>query len=381
MYFQNWRPKLEFALSFTLLVLLVGCGSPADVSPVANGPTESNPAGIEEPIVEEPIVEEPAPNSPAPILLPEPTNDLTPLPPAEETVTENPAPDTPVANETNPAAAPTENEKTPAFQVTPVKKPVEGEVIGKAGDDWPTILGPTGDNKSREVGFNFDWRKNPPPIVWKRKLATSYGIGSISQGKMYQFDRQGDIARLVCLDAKTGEQKWEFPYPTDYVDAYGYNNGPRCSPVVDGDRVYIYGAEGILHCLKTSDGSVVWKLNTTEKYNVIQNFFGVGSTPVIEGDLLIVMVGGSPEEDRGKGSAQLDTVTGNGSGIVAFDKMTGEMRYSITDEMASYSSLKLVTINERRWCFAFARGGLVGFEPRRARSISSIHGVQKFWRV
>ena len=71
----------------------------------------------------------------------------------------------------------------------------------------------------------------------------------ISQGKLFLFDRHGDKARLTCMKAETGEVLWKFEYPTDYEDQFGYNNGPRCCPVVDGDRVYIYGAEGMLHCV------------------------------------------------------------------------------------------------------------------------------------
>jgi outer membrane protein assembly factor BamB len=89
----------------------------------------------------------------------------------------------------------------------------------------------------------------------------------------------------------------------------------------------------------------------------------VGSTPVVEGDLLIVMVGGSPPESHRVAPGQLDRVVPNGSGIVAFDKRTGEVKYKIGEDLASYASLKLATIGERRWCFAFCRGGLLGFEP------------------
>jgi outer membrane protein assembly factor BamB len=164
------------------------------------------------------------------------------------------------------------------------------------------------------------------------------------------------------LEAETGKQLWQFEYPTDYRDMLGYNNGPRCSPVVDGNRVYIFGAEGMLHCVRVADGQPIWKLNTAEKYNVVQNFFGVGSTPVVAGDLLICMVGGSPPDSPGLYESG-GRVTGNGSGIVALNKYTGEEKYKITDELASYAGMQLATISGRPWCFAFARGGLVGFEP------------------
>ncbi|MCA9271041.1 MAG: PQQ-binding-like beta-propeller repeat protein, partial [Planctomycetales bacterium] len=247
--------------------------------------------------------------------------------------------------------------------------PVEVPNLAKrsGGDDWPHFLGPTRDSKSAEKEILTDWPDDGPRVVWHRSLGTSYGIGSVSRGRFFQFDRHGDHARLQCLNAESGRLIWWWEYPTDYEDYYGYNNGPRCSPVVDGDRVYILGAEGMLHCLRVTDGQLFWKVDTVKRFGVVQNFFGVGSTPVVEGDLLICMIGGSPESSHGLGSAQLDRVEGNGSGVVAFDKFTGQVKYQITNELASYASLQLATIGGRRWGFAFARGGLVGFDPAKGQ--------------
>lgn len=228
------------------------------------------------------------------------------------------------------------------------------------GSDWPAFLGPNGDSKSTEKGIITPWPKDGLKIVWQRPLGVSYGMPTISRGRLFQFDRYGDNATLTCLKSETGEFLWKYTYPTQYEDYYGYNNGPRCSPVVDDDRVYILGVEGQLHCVRALDGQLVWKVDTHSAFGVVQNFFGVGSTPVIEGDLLIVQVGGSP---KGSGNFPTPDQEGNGSGIVAFDKLSGKVRYQITNELASYAGPTLATINGRRWCFVFARGGLVGFEP------------------
>ncbi len=238
----------------------------------------------------------------------------------------------------------------------------------QTGVDWHSFLGPTGDGKSPEKGILTKWRNLSPEtpglkLVWSRPLGIGYDPPTISRGRLFQFDRFGDKARLYALNSETGELLWKYEYDTDYEDLYGYNNGPRCSPIVDGNRVYTYGVEGRLTCVSADKGQEIWQVNTFKDFGVIQNFFGVGSAPVVEGDLLLVMVGGSPPESQRVAPGQLDRVEGNGSGIVAFDKRTGKVRYKITDELASYASMKTATIGGRRWGFAFCRGGLVGFEP------------------
>jgi outer membrane protein assembly factor BamB len=231
------------------------------------------------------------------------------------------------------------------------------------GEDWPAFLGPRGDSTSTEKGILTNWNDQSPRIVWQRTLGVGYGTTSIARGRAYQFCRYGGQARLMCLNSETGKELWQFEYPTDYEDFYGYNNGPRCCPVVDEGRVYTFGAEGMLHCLRAEDGKLLWRVDTAQEFGVIQNFFGVGSTPVVYGDLLIVQIGGSPDESRQVPPGQLDRVTSNGTGVVAFDKRSGAVKYKLGDELASYASPTLAKIDGRDWCFVFARGGLLGFDP------------------
>ena len=233
----------------------------------------------------------------------------------------------------------------------------------KTGSDWQSFLGPTGDGKSPEKGLHLPCPKSGPPVVWHKQIGTGYAAPTVSQGRLFTFDRHGNNARLTCMRSETGEELWRFEYSTDYEDMYGYNNGPRACPVVDGDRVYVFGAEGMLHCVSALDGEMIWKVNTGKKFNVVKNFFGVASAPIVERNLLIVQIGGSPPGSPKDVYAAQGQLSGNGSGVVAFDKLTGEVRYKITDELASYASPTLATINGRRWCFMFARGGLFGFEP------------------
>ena len=229
--------------------------------------------------------------------------------------------------------------------------------------DWNDFLGPERNGKSAEKIEIAPWRNTGPPVVWHKKIGTSYGAPTIADGRLFIFGRHGDMARLTCMESDTGTELWRFEYPTDYEDMYGYNNGPRSCPVIDGERVYIFGVQGKLHCLNVRDGTLLWKVDTVDRYNVVQNFFGTASTPIVEGDLLIAQIGGSPPGTPKNIWASNGNPPSNGTGIVAFNKHTGEVVYEIGDELASYASPIMATIDGRRWGFMFARGGLVGFEP------------------
>ena len=226
--------------------------------------------------------------------------------------------------------------------------------------DWPSFLGPAGNSVSPEKGLQSPWPKAGPKILWQRSLGIGYAMPTISHGKLFHVERVVDTVRVVCMTADEGKELWTFEYPTTYRDRYGYNGGPRCCPIVDGDLAFVHGVEGMLHCLNADDGKVVWKLDTKKEFGFAQNFFGVGSTPVVEKDLLIVQIGGQPADAS---TNDFRNPKSTGTGVVAFEKTTGKIRYKLGDELASYSSPTLATIDGRRWCFVFARGGLLAFDP------------------
>lgn len=281
------------------------------------------------------------------------------------------------------AAAETAAPETPASETAIPKTAVPELGTRPRGVDWPCFLGPTYDNKSVETGFKFAWSETAPRLVWSRALGESYGIGSVSRGRYFQFDYVDNRHVLLCLHSETGKLIWQFAYDSDYEDLYNYSPGPRTTPFVDDERVYIQGVEGRLFCIDVRDGDVIWQLDTETQYGVIQNFFGVGSSPIVHGDLLIAMVGGSPAEDQTIPPGQLDRVRGNGTAIVALDKRTGKEQYRLSNELASYATPTIVSRPDRDWGFAFLRGGLLVFEPQggrqdfffpwRAKSLESVN--------
>ncbi|RMH21603.1 MAG: hypothetical protein D6696_05465 [Acidobacteria bacterium] len=249
------------------------------------------------------------------------------------------------------------------------------------GSDWPTFLGPNRDGKSTETGIRKDW-SDGLPIRWQMEVGEGYSAPSVARGRLFVFDRVGDSARLTAVHSETGEVLWRREYPTHYEDMYNYSGGPRAAPVIDDGRVYAYGVEGRLRCHRAADGELLWEVDVARTYGVKQNFFGVGSTPIVDRDLLIVPVGGSPPDSPGIQSGE---VVPNGTAIVAFDKASGEERYRVGDELSSYSSPLVRTIDGRRLGLYFARGGLLAFDaaggelafhfPWRAKKLESVNAA------
>jgi outer membrane protein assembly factor BamB len=233
----------------------------------------------------------------------------------------------------------------------------------KQGVDWSGFLGPTGDGKSPETGV-APWPTTGPKLIWKAQTGEGYSAATISRGRLLLFDRVGNEATCRCLHAETGKELWRFSYPTTYTDKYGYDGGPRCCPVTDGRRVYLYGAEGMLHCLRLKDGTLLWKIDTFVAFGVVQNFFGVSSAPLLDGDRLLVQIGGSPP---GSTDADFTAIPANGSCIVAFDKASGKIFYRTGDDLASCASPQIAMVNGKRTGLIIARHGLHGFDPENGK--------------
>jgi outer membrane protein assembly factor BamB len=211
---------------------------------------------------------------------------------------------------------------------------------GAVTHDWTTFLGPTHNGISTETKLLHNWGRNGPKLIWEMKKGTGYSSPAIAGNYLVYMHRTENMERVECLHPENGGRYWEFAYPTQFEDRYGYNNGPRASPVIDGDFVYTYGAEGKLHCLRLKTGQVVWKKDIAKDFKVPQDFFGTAATPLIEGALLILNVGAP-----------------GGPAVAAFDKMSGKMMWGAGNEWGpSYASPVPATVHGQRRVFVFAGG-------------------------
>ncbi len=218
--------------------------------------------------------------------------------------------------------------------------------------DWSAFLGPTHDAVSTETKLS---RSLPPPLLWELTTGSGYASPAIAGDRLVFVHRVADDEVVECLHAETGARHWRFRYATAYEDRYGYNNGPRSSPVIDAEneRVFTMGAEGTLHCLTLGSGGVEWSLDLRAGFGARQDFFGISSTPLLDGDLLIVNIG-APD----------------GACVVAFDAATGREVWRAGEWGPSYASPVPGVVHGNRRVFVFAggesrppAGGLLSIDP------------------
>ena len=236
--------------------------------------------------------------------------------------------------------------------------------------DWPRFLGPDGNGVSSETGLLDSWDQSGPRLRWSREIGTGYSAPSIAHGKLVLHHRKGSSEVIECLQADTGKSLWSYEYPSRFIDPYGYNNGPRCTPTLTKDHCFTFGAEGKLLCLTLAEGKKVWERDTQKDWNVPEAFFGVGSTPLLDRNRLIVMVGAQTNSGVVAVAADSGKTIWENVGVSNWQGKPmhgwpGDLlvNWRPFDKQASYASPVKAKIHGRDRVLCFMRQGLVSLDP------------------
>jgi outer membrane protein assembly factor BamB len=237
-----------------------------------------------------------------------------------------------------------------------------------AGQDWPQFRGPARDGAFQGHPTMEPFSSSGPERVWDRQVGSGFSAPAVARGRLVLFHRQGGQEVVEALRATDGKGIWKFSYDTRYRDDFGFDNGPRATPVIEAGRVFTFGAQGTLHCLDFETGHKVWAVDTHGEFGVRKGFFGAASTPLVVDGRVLANVGGA-----------------DGAGIVALDAETGETLWMSTDHEASYSSPVAARLDGRTMAVFFTREGLAALDPStgavvyerrwRSRSHASINAA------
>ncbi|WP_020471224.1 PQQ-binding-like beta-propeller repeat protein [Zavarzinella formosa] len=209
---------------------------------------------------------------------------------------------------------------------------------GNAGD-WPQWRGPNRDDVSKETGLLKEWPSEGPKLLWKtEKCGVGYGSPVTSAGKIFLMGGEDSVKGanefLLCLDAKEGQEVWRKPLNTAEGNYnHGWGSGPRGTPTVDGDKVYVLGAKGDLQCYETKDGTLVWAKNLVKDFLGEIPVWGYSESILIDGDKLLVTPGGKAATNKGA--------------VACLNKTNGTVVWRSTEYMepAGYSSIVITEVD------------------------------------
>lgn len=211
-----------------------------------------------------------------------------------------------------------------------------------AAADWPQWQGPDRSRSSRETGLLKEWPASGPAVVWTAAgLGSGYGSMAVAGDRVFVQSARGRNSVVIALNRADGKEVWSKTLGASATDDRG--PGPRGTPTVDGDRLYVLSENGDLSCLKT-DGTAVWQRNILRDFRGRQLQWLISESPLVDGPHVIVSPGGP------------------GAGVVKLDKMTGQTVWAAKElsDQAGYSSLIAADVQGVRVYLTFTSEAGVG---------------------
>jgi outer membrane protein assembly factor BamB len=200
-------------------------------------------------------------------------------------------------------------------------RPARAEVSKVA--EWRGFRGPFRDGIIPGVRIETDWSGSPPVKLWQRPVGPGWSSFAVRGDFFYTQEQRGPDEVVACYRVSTGEPVWAHRDAARFWESNA-GAGPRSTPTLGSDRLYTFGATGIVNALNVRDGAVVWSRNGASDAEKKVPEWGFASSPLLFDDLVIVAVSGQ---------------------LVGYDRATGAPRWLGPRGGTSYSSPQLVTIN------------------------------------
>ena len=187
---------------------------------------------------------------------------------------------------------------------------------GAFAEDWPEWRGAGRSGDWTEDGIIERFPADGLTVKWRTPVNGGFAGPVVADGRVFVLDFEflpetrvmDGRERILALDEETGEVLWTHAWETAYRNLQlSYATGPRAAPTVAGDHVYVQGGAGMLLCLRADTGEVVWQHDTVAEYDTTVPVWGTSSSPLVDGDRVIALIGGEPD-----------------ALIAAFDAATGE---------------------------------------------------------
>lgn len=222
--------------------------------------------------------------------------------------------------------------------------------------DWPQWRGPQRTGHASSDAKLIEKIATEPKTIWRIKAGEGLASPVVAAGKAFLFDNQGGKETLRAIDAASGKEFWSAAIDDVFKDSQG-PAGPRCTPVVDGERVYVQSCRGELQCLNVADGKKIWGANFTRDFGAVfigekgaaqgAMRHGNNGSPAIDGDRLYAQVGAT-----------------NGASVVCFEKKSGQVIWKSQNDVAGYGAPLVSDVAGVRQVVSFTADGVIALQPQ-----------------
>ncbi|MFQ5602213.1 MAG: PQQ-binding-like beta-propeller repeat protein [bacterium] len=234
-----------------------------------------------------------------------------------------------------------------------------GDKKSSSNYDWPQWRGPNRNGISYETDLITSFSNDVPTVLWKQVLGDGYSGIAVKNDKVYtMYDESWGQEYVICLEADSGHIIWLFAVDDYFLNREGA--GPRSTPTVDGDKVFVLSATGLLYALNADSGYEIWEVDLQKELGAKRPRYGFAASPLVEGELLLIEVGRNSKNE-----------------IVALNKNTGKLvwrtwtlpehfdisNYPLKSDRSGYSSPVAVNLNGVRQILFLTGNQLLSISP------------------
>ena len=207
---------------------------------------------------------------------------------------------------------------------------------------WTEYRGPGRAGIYDQSPIRTDWPSGGPPELWRQQIGGGYASMVVADALVFTIEQRRDREVVAAYHVEDGRQVWEHAWKSRFQESMG-GDGPRATPTWSDGKIYAQGANGDLVCLEASDGTVLWQRNILRDANAANLTWGMAAAPLVVDDIVIALPGGK-----------------GGKSVFAYDKLTGEVRWSNLDDKAGYVSPQVATLADQRQLLIVSGTRVVG---------------------
>ena len=223
--------------------------------------------------------------------------------------------------------------------------------------DWPQWRGPNRNGVLTSFSEPRVWPEKLKPI-WKTTVGAGHSSPIVAAGRIYLHSRQDEEEIVSCLDLSTGRLVWKDSYSVPYrmnPAATGHGKGPKSTPVVSDGRLYTFGITGVLSCFDIKTGRLIWSKEFSKQFKETSPLFGASMSPLIDGGLVIVNIGG---HDQGA--------------LSAFNALTGDLKWSCEGDGPGQASPIIADLGGVRQVVTQTQNHLIGVDVSNGKPLWSV---------